>query len=123
MHDEDDNEILLSLDGMSYQASEGYVVEFMAHRTNKTLERPHGISYALVFRPEHGGPWIRFDNAHAIDRPGGQYVKRDRAHDHWHRTEKDRGRPYAFTTATQLLADFWLEVKRIMKERSIPNDL
>jgi len=28
------------------------------------------------------------------------------AYDHWHRTEKDKGRPYNFTTATQLLDDF-----------------
>jgi hypothetical protein len=41
-------ELLLSFDGASYQASEGYVVEFTVRRTDITAERPHGISYALV---------------------------------------------------------------------------
>lgn len=52
--DEYELEVLLSLDGVSYEAAEGYVVEFMARRTDKTQERPHGISYALVFRPKAG---------------------------------------------------------------------
>ena len=30
---------------------------------------------------------------------------------------------YNFTTATQLLEEFWREVKRVMNERGIPNDL
>jgi hypothetical protein len=111
------------LDGASYEAAAGYVVEFMARRTDKTPERPHGISYALVFRPKDGEPYVRFDNAHAIVRPGGKFVKASKAHDHWHRTENDPGRPYVFTTAAQLLDDFWQEVKRVMSERGLPNDL
>ena len=43
-------EVLLSLDGQSYEAAAGYVVEFIVRRTEKTKARPHGISYALVFR-------------------------------------------------------------------------
>jgi hypothetical protein len=50
-------------------------------------------------------------------------VKGAASHDVWHRTEKDAGRPYAFTTGTQLLADFWREVKRVMEEKGILNDL
>jgi hypothetical protein len=103
-------EWLLSLDGASYEAAEGYLVEFMARRTEQTPERPHGISYALVFRPKDG-------------QPCGKYVKASAAYDHWHRTERDPGRPYTFTTAAQLLDDFWNEVRRAMNERNIPNDL
>lgn len=120
---ESDIEVLLSLDGMSYEAAEGYVVEFTAARTELTDERPHGLSYALVFRPKGGEPHIRFDNAHAVERPGGRFVKASRAYDHWHRSEKDKGRPYEFTTAVKLLEDFWVEVKRVMDEKEIPNDL
>ena|SRR5689334_2644252 len=117
-------EALLSLDGASYEIAQGYVVEFTARRTDVTPERPHGISYALVFRAEAGGmPVVRFDNAHAIAWRGGRHVRSPRAYDHWHRTERDPGRPYAFTTAAQLLEDFWREVKRAIKERGIPNDL
>ena len=75
MKDELELELLLSFDGASYQASEGYVVEFTVRRTDITAERPHGISYALVFRPANGEPFVRFDNAHAPNRTGGKYVK------------------------------------------------
>lgn len=105
MADELELELLLSFDGASYQASEGYVVEFTVRRTDITAERPHGISYALVFRPANGEPFVRFDNAHAPDRIGGRYVKAAIAYDHWHRDEHDVGRPYKFTTALQLLND------------------
>ncbi len=56
-------EVLLSLDGASYEAAAGYFVEFIARRTDKTAERPHGVSYALIFRPKDGEPYVRFDNA------------------------------------------------------------
>src|SRR5438477_1073096 len=123
MKDEPELELLLSFDGTSYQASEGYVVEFTVRRTDITIQRPHGISYALVFRPANGEPFVRFDSAHVPNRPGGKYVKTPAAYDHWHRDEHDIGRPYKFTTALQLLDDFWREVKRVMDEKGIPNDL
>jgi hypothetical protein len=116
-------EALLSLDGASFEAAAGYVVEFTVKRTRQTIERPHGISYALVFRAVRGKTYVRFDNAHAVERPGGRFVKASPAYDHWHRGENDPGRPYKFTTAAQLLDDFWAEVKRVMKAKGIPNDL
>lgn len=51
MLDEFEMEALLALDGARFEAAAGYVVEFMARRTEATKERPHGLSYALVFRP------------------------------------------------------------------------
>lgn len=123
MSDDAEIEVLLCLDGASFEAAEGYVVEFMARRTDPTPQRPHGLSYTLVFRPKEGEPYVRFDNAHRVERPGGNFVKASVAHDHWHRTTNDSGRPYAFTTATQLLEDFWREVKRAMDEKGIPHDL
>lgn len=80
-------EVLLSLDGARFEAAEGYVVEFTVKRTAKTAERPHGVSYSLVFRPTRGEPYVRFDNAHAASRPGGRFVKTSPAYDHWHRDE------------------------------------
>jgi hypothetical protein len=77
MSDDAELEFLLSLDGASYEMAEGYVVEFKAQRTEITEERPHGISYALVFRPKDGDPHVRFDNAHLVDRPGGQVREKD----------------------------------------------
>lgn len=123
MSEDSELEILLSLDGARFEAANRYVVEFMARRTDPTPQRPHGLSYSLVFRPDGGEPDVKFDNAHAVDRPGGKYVKTSRAHDHWHRSVGDRGRPYAFTTAAQLLEDFWREVKRVMDEKGLDHDL
>jgi hypothetical protein len=123
MSEDAELELLLSLDGASYEAAEGYVVEFKVQRTNLTATRPHGIVYALIFRPRGGKPYVRFDNAHGVEWPGGKYVKAPVAYDHWHHTEDDAGRPYIFTTATQLLEDFWREVKRVMNEKGIPNDI
>jgi hypothetical protein len=123
MNEDSELELLLSLDGASYEAADGYVVEFKAQRTNPTPARPHGVIYAFVFRPNDGKPYVRFDNAHGVEWLGGKFVKAPVAYDHWHQTEDDEGRPYIFTTATQLLDDFWREVKRAMNERGIPNDL
>jgi hypothetical protein len=68
MDDEDaELEVLLSLDGASFEAGAGYVVEFKVERTDKAEQRPSGVSYALVFRPKDGDPYVRFDNAHAVD--------------------------------------------------------
>ncbi len=123
MNENAELELLLSLDGARYEAAEGYVVEFKVQKTNPTPSRPHGIIYAFVFRPDGGIPLVRFDNAHGVQRMGGKYVKAPVAYDHWHQTDDDKGRPYIFTSAVQLLDDFWREVKRTMNERGIPNDL
>ena len=120
--DEAELHVLLSLDGAAYEMAPGVVVEFAVRRTPATPQRPHGISYALVLRPKEGGvPWVRFDNAHAVERRGGR--RRRVVYDHWHRTPHDQGRPYHFTSALQLLVDFWREVKRTLNEKDIPNDL
>jgi hypothetical protein len=120
---EDELELLLTLDGSAFEMAPGIVVEFTARRTETTPERPHGISYACVLRHKDGGrPWMRFDNAHAVD-TGRAYRRKRAAYDHWHRTGNDKGRPYNFTTAIQLLDDFWKEVRRTLDEKGIPNDL
>jgi hypothetical protein len=110
--DDGEFELLLALDGSDFEMTPGVIVEFTARRTDVTPERPHGVSYAFVLRHKHGGlPWVRFDNAHAVGEGRRGYWRKRVAYDHWHRTEKDKGRPYDFTTAAQLLDDFWQEVK------------
>ncbi len=64
-------ELLLSLDGAEYEMAPGAIVEFTVRRATINPQRPHGVSYALVLRPKSGGaPWVRFDNAHAVDQRG-----------------------------------------------------
>ena len=60
-----------------------------------------------------------FDNAHAVLAKGSGVRQRNVKQDHWHRTRSDPGRPYAFTTADQLLADFFTEVRRALAEQGI----
>src|ERR1700733_1388649 len=104
--DEDDLELLLALNGLSYEFSDRAIVEFKVRRVEITPERPHGIGYALVLRPLDGGePWLRFDNAHGVDPAGGRYVRGARTYDHWHRNANEAGRPYIFVGAAQLLDD------------------
>lgn len=67
MH-ESELELLLALDGAVFEMAPGVIVEFAARRAPMTQQRPHGISYAFVLREKSGGPpWVRFDNAHAVD--------------------------------------------------------
>jgi hypothetical protein len=119
---DDGLEALLALDGASFELWSGAVVEFSVARTKMTPQRPHGVSYAIVLRQKDGAPWVRFDNAHSVGERGG-YRRKRVVFDHWHRTESDEGRPYNFTTAAQLLDDFWAEVKRTLDEKGIAHDL
>src|SRR4051812_10184418 len=60
--DGEELELLLSLDGASYEMAPGVLVEFTIKRTAATPQRPHGISYSIVLRPKEGGaPWVRFE--------------------------------------------------------------
>lgn len=115
---------LLELSGASFEIGQNALVEFSARRTDPTPECPHRISYALVSRPVSGGlPWVKFDNAHAVEPKKGGYRRKRVEYDHWHQTDSDKGSPYQFTTAAAWLDDFWREVKRALDERGIQNDL
>lgn len=50
---------------------------------------------------------------------GSRYKTRQRARDHWHRTEGDSGRPYQFVNVETLLDDFFSEVERVLQERGV----
>ena len=112
-------EVLLSLDGLEFQFGGGYRVKIAAQRVAATKGRPHGLKYSLTLHDEHTGRRIYgLDNAHAVSRRRHEF-------DHRHvyslpRTRSGgRGRivPYAYTGPAELLADFYREVERILKER------
>jgi hypothetical protein len=79
-------------------------------------ERPHGLSYALVLHDEEGKRLVCFDNAHPI-RPSGPSGRSRTKRDHGHRLRTVR--PYEYTDAATLLADFWAEVDTVLKERGV----
>jgi hypothetical protein len=62
---------------------------------------------------------VGFDNAHDVPARGSRFKRRGESADHWHRTEKDPGRPYEFTDAETLIDDFLDEVERVLRDRGI----
>lgn len=110
---------LLSFDGRIHHLEKGYWLKFVISRGEETKERPHGLYYAFSLHAPDGKWLVGFDNAHAVDPIGSRYKRRPAAHDHWHRSEKDEGRPYAFKDAETLIEDFFTEVERVLKARGI----
>ena len=106
---------LLDLDGQTLVVDgEGHVVQFVVRVTDVSEVRPHGLSYSLTLHDRTGRRLLGFDNAHAVERPGGKFMEQPRFYDHVHRGKEDEGRPYEFVDAGKLIADFWSEVDRIL---------
>jgi hypothetical protein len=111
-------EFLLAFDGQVHIFEDGCWVKFEIKRVDETKERPHGLDYSFTLHAPDGTRLLGYDNAHAAPTHGSRFKQRPTAHDHWHRTETDPGRPYAFTDAETLLTDFEREVERILDARN-----
>jgi len=94
-------------------------VKLEVRQTGPTPQRPHGLSYSFTLHDPDGRRLLGFDNAHGVPSLGGRYKVRPASHDHWHRTEKDEGRPYEFRSAFELVQDFLNEVERVLQERGV----
>jgi hypothetical protein len=112
-------EFLLAFDGRIHHLEEGNWIKFEIKRVKATSERPHGLSYSLTLHAPDGTRLIGFDNAHGVPATGSRFKRRPAASDHWHRTQADPGRPYAFKDAETLIDDFFDEVERVLCERGI----
>ena len=86
-----------------------------SHAFRRRRDAPSGLRYAFTLHDPDGNRLLGFDNAHGVSR----FKAREPEHDHWHRSEKDEGRPYRFIDADTLLADFETEVARVLKERGV----
>lgn len=107
---------LLDLNGEVIVLNNGYWVKFEADlREQPTVTVPHGIRYNLTLHDRNNRRIMGFDNAHAVKPPKkSRYAGRRNAYDHKHRHIRDRGVPYEFSSAGQLLEDFWNEVDKIL---------
>ena len=94
-------------------------IKFNIGRVDATTNRPHGLSYSFTLHGSDGTRLVSFDNAHDVPARGSRFTRRSGSADHWHRTEKDLGRPYEFTDAETLLDDFFDEVERVLRDRGI----
>ncbi|MCJ2090970.1 DUF6516 family protein [Methylobacterium sp. J-072] len=115
-------EFLLAFDGRLHWYDQGYFLKFEIKRVEASALRPHGLRYSFTLHDPEGERIMGFDNAHTVA-PAGRYAKRQAEADHWHRTGDDPGRPYAFTDAATLIADFFAEVERILTERGVSIDV
>ncbi|MDN5850182.1 MAG: DUF6516 family protein [Nitrococcus sp.] len=113
-------EFLLAFDGRRHWYPSGYYVKFAIRRVPPTRERPHGLRYSFTLHDPEDKRLIGFDNAHIVTATGTRFKPRPVTADHWHRTESDPGRPYAFKDAETLTEDFFAEVERVLTERGIP---
>jgi hypothetical protein len=108
---------LIDLNGNIVQQERGYWVEIHAWRVESTVLVPHGIRYALTLHEQSGERVMGYDNAHAV-KPSGRfkYAGQVLPYDHKHRHISDKGVPYEFKDAYQLLRDFFADVDRVLKE-------
>jgi hypothetical protein len=105
---------LLDLDGiMLVVEPEGeHWVRFVVTRVPATAEKPHGLDYSLTLHGRNGERLVGFDNAHPVGKQ-----KRGDPQDHRHRIRIVK--PYDYSDAATLLADFWTEVDAVLKERGV----
>ncbi len=112
-------ETLLDLDGVIINQDNGYWIKFVVSKTDVTKERPHGLRYSLTLHDKYGKRLMGFDNAHAVKLPKKyKYSGRVVEFDHLHRNSLDKGIPYEFKDAYQLIQDFFKKVDEILKDRS-----
>jgi hypothetical protein len=102
----------LDLDGLTLVVDPegGHWVRFVVTRVEPTTEKPHGLDYSLTLHSRNGERLVGFDNAHPV-------AKQERGNPQDHRHGVHMVKPYVYSDAAQLLADFWTEVDRVLKER------
>lgn len=110
---------LLDLDGQILAQDGGYWAKIEARQLEQaTRQCPHRIRYCLTLHDRYGKRVMGFDNAHAIKtKKRGRFRGRHIVYDHKHTNPADKGTPYVFESAEQLLADFFMEVDKILKGR------
>lgn len=107
---------LLDLAGERIVLDDGAWVKFEVRQVRATPERPHGIEYSLTYHDRNNCRILGFDNAHSVRPKGRGYRGRRVEYDHLHAYPKDKGEPYYFQSAEQLLTDFWRAVDEWRKK-------
>jgi len=107
-------ETLLDLDGVVIEQPGGHWVKFEVRRADASEEIPHGIRYSLTLHDRSGTRIMGFDNAHSVMGKTKRKHHGVKTYDHRHRYYQDKGIPYEFVDAVQLLTDFWHEVDKIL---------
>lgn len=114
-------ETLLDLHEEAFDQGDGYWVKIEAWRVLPTPAIPHGVRYSLTLHGPYGDRVLGYDNAHAVHLPRKfKFAGMRLPYDHRHRHAADKGVPYEFKDAHQLLVDFFAEVDRVLEEVKQP---
>lgn len=117
MHEDRGIVTLIDLHEQIIDQGGGYWIKIEAWKVGVTKEIPHGIRYSLTLHEPSGKRILGYDNAHAVKPPRKfKFAGRRLAYDHKHRHVSDKGVPYEFQHAHQLLVDFFEEVDRVLQE-------
>ena len=110
---------LLDLDGTILFQEDGSWIKIEARLLDEpSKEYPHGIKYCLTLHDRSGGRILGFDNAHPVKtRKRGRFIARQIVYDHKHTHSTDKGIPYTFESAEQLLNDFFAEVDKKLNKK------
>ena len=104
---------LLDLHGQIIDQEDGYWIKMEAWEVEPNKDIPHGIRYTLTLHAPSGKRILGYDNAHAVK--DKKYSGRRLPFDHKHRHVADKGVPYEFRDAHQLLSDFFTEVDSVLE--------
>lgn len=110
-------EVLLSMDEMVLEAGGGLWYRIRAHRVHITPGRPHGIRYALTLHDINNERIFGIDNAHSPKFRKGRGQKRRKVFDHKH--EGKTVKVYEYTSAADLLQDFFDAIDRELRKRGV----
>lgn len=95
----------------------GYWIKIEAWQVPVSKSIPHGVRYSLTLHEPYGKRVLGYDNAHAVKPPKRlKFVGRRLSYDHKHIHASDKGVPYEFRDAHQLLSDFFQKADRVMKD-------
>ena len=105
-------ENLLNLHGEVFPMDNGYWVKFEAYKVESTNNIPHGIRYSLTLHNKRNNRVIGYDNAHSF-KSSKKYGAKKETYDHVHKQMDIIA--YEFSSASQLLEDFWQSVEYYME--------
>jgi hypothetical protein len=109
---------LIDLAG-TWRLSNGYQIIIRAEWVDVTVNRPHGISYALVLKDASQDRILGFDNSHGVDGAG-----ENEPFDHEHRPNAiGRQFRYEFVSAWQLVTDFFDRCEKYCRQHDIPFEI
>lgn len=107
---------LLDLNESIISQDDGYWLKIEAWSVPVSVDIPHGVRYSLTLHAPSGKRLLGFDNAHAVKGKGKKFSGKKYPFDHKHRTSSDKGVPYSFSSAYQLLEDFFKDVDSVLLE-------